>query len=314
MSEEYKVVCLAGGVGGAKLAEGLAQIVPPEQLHIIVNTGDDFQHAGLNISPDLDTVMYTLGGVANSETGWGCEGESWNMMEALSTVNGPAWFKLGDKDLATHLTRTYILQTGATLSQVTRHFRAAFKFGPALIPMSDESVPTQIETEDGELLPFQDWFVRKSWEPVVKNVVLPENGRLSPTAAHALQNADIVLIAPSNPFVSIDPILNMYPARAMVEDLPRAVVAVSPIIGGQAVKGPLGKMMTDWGMDVSATAVANHYGDLIDGFVYDSADEKPFTAEMPSLATNTLMKNSADRAAVAQQALEFAISLAKKKK
>ena len=312
MSEEYKIVCLAGGVGGAKLAEGLAQIVPPEQLSIIVNTGDDFQHGGLNISPDLDTVMYTLGGVANSETGWGREGETWNMMETLSTVNGPAWFKLGDRDLATHLTRTYIMSVGGTLSQVTRHFRAAFKFRPALIPMSDAPVPTQIETEDGELLAFQDWFVRKSWEPVVKNVVLPENGRLSPTAARALQNADIVLIAPSNPFVSIDPILNMYPARAMVEDLPRAVVAVSPIIGGQAVKGPLGKMMTDWGMDVSATAVANHYGDLIDGFVYDSADEKPFTGDMPSLVTNTLMKSSEDRATVARQVLDFAISLTKK--
>ena len=309
MSNEYKVVCLAGGVGGAKLAEGLAQIVPPEQLSIIVNTGDDFQHAGLYISPDLDTVMYTLGGVANQETGWGREGETWNMMETLATVNGPYWFKLGDKDLATHLTRSYILGVGATLSQVTRHFRAAFKFKPALIPMSDDPVPTKIETEDGELLPFQDWFVRKSWKPVVKKVVLPEDGRLSPTAVTALQNADIVLIAPSNPFVSIDPILNMYPARAMVEDLPRVVVAVSPIVGGEAVKGPLGKMMTDWGMEVSATAVANHYGNLIDGFVYDSSDKTPFTADMPAHATNTLMKNSEDRAAVAQQVLDFAISL-----
>lgn len=312
MSNSFKVVCLAGGVGGAKLAEGLAQIMPPEQLSIIVNTGDDFEHGGLHISPDLDTVMYTLAGVANSETGWGREGETWNMMETLSTMNGPDWFKLGDRDLATHLTRTFILRTGATLSQVTRHFRVALKFKPTLIPMSDGVVPTQIETEEGEILAFQDWFVRKLWKPVVKNVVLPENGRLSPPAAQALQNADIVLIAPSNPFVSIDPILNMYPARAMIEDLPRAVVAVSPIIGGQAVKGPLGKMMTDWGMEVSATAVANHYGDLIDGFVYDSADQKPFTAQMPSLAANTLMKNSEDRAAVAQQVLDFAISLTEK--
>ncbi len=312
MDTEYKIVCLAGGVGGAKLAEGLARIVPPEQLSIIVNTGDDFQHAGLYISPDLDTVMYTLGGVANTETGWGRAGETWNMLETLSTVNGPAWFKLGDKDLATHLTRTYIMSVGGTLSQVTRHFRAAFKFKPALIPMSDDPVPTNIETEKGDILPFQEWFVRKSWKPVVKNVLLPEDGRLSPTAAQALQNADIVLIAPSNPFVSIDPILNMYPARAMVEDLPRAVVAVSPLIGGEAVKGPLGKMMADWGMEVSATAVANHYGDLIDGFVYDSSDEMPFTADMPAHATNTLMQNSESRASVAQEVLKFAISLIKR--
>lgn len=311
MSDDFKIVCLAGGVGGAKLAEGLAQIVSPEQLRIIVNTGDDFQHGGLHISPDLDTVMYTLAGVANSKTGWGREGESWNMMETLSAINGPDWFRLGDKDLATHLTRTYIMNNGGTLSHVMRHFRTAFQFKPTLIPMSDGLVPTQIETEDGEVLAFQDWFVRKSWKPMVKNVILPENGRLSPPAARALQNADIVLIAPSNPFVSIDPILNMYPARAMIEDLPRAVVAVSPIIGGQAVKGPLGKMMTDWGMDVSATTVANHYGDLIDGFVYDSADQTKFTADMPSLATNTFMKNSEDRAMVARQVLDFAINLTK---
>ncbi|MEJ2746623.1 MAG: 2-phospho-L-lactate transferase [Anaerolineae bacterium] len=306
----YKIVCLAGGVGGAKLADGLAQIVPPENLTVIVNTGDDFEHLGLTICPDLDTVMYTLGGVANPETGWGRAGESWRTMEAVGQLGGPDWFGLGDLDLATHLVRTQMLQDGESLTAVTRHLCHHFNIQPAVLPMSDQPAPTLIETDDGTL-PFQVWFVKERWQPPVKQVVLPDDIRATPAVLNALENADLVLIAPSNPFVSVAPILNVYPIRAMLEDIPQAVVAVTPIIGGQAVKGPAAKMMAEMHLPVTARAVAEYYGDLIDGFVYDEQDAGLLDGlDVAQRCVDTWMRSPDDRARLAQDALNFAVQLA----
>lgn len=300
------IVCLAGGVGGAKLADGLAQIVPPDRLTIIVNTGDDFQHLGLTICPDLDTVTYTLGGVANSQTGWGRLGESWVTVEEVKRLGGPDWFSLGDLDLATHLVRSQHLAEGETLTAVTRHLCHQFGIQANVLPMSDQPAPTMIDTAAG-LLPFQTWFVKERWQPVVQEVQLPADVRATPQVMHALEQADFVIIAPSNPFVSVDPILNVYPIREMVMDLPRAVVAVTPIIGGKAVKGPAAKMMAEMNLPVSAAAVAAYYGELIDGFVLDQQDAAQHDDfDCAVLERDTIMKDGDDRLRLTAEVLQFA--------
>ncbi len=305
------IVCLAGGVGGAKLADGLTQIVPPERLTIIVNTGDDFSHWGLTICPDLDTVLYTLAGVANPETGWGRAGESWRVLDEVAQLGGPDWFRLGDLDLGLHLTRRHWLHEGKSLTAVTRHLRQQFNVQCELLPMSDQPAPTLIETAD-EMLSFQTWFVRERWQPAVKKVHLPDDVRATPQVMPKLETADIVLIAPSNPFVSIDPILNVYPIREMVTDLPQAVIAVSPIVGGRAVKGPAAKLMQEMGLPVTAQAVADYYGDLLDGFVYDQQDPPgSVTAEgLQTLRLDTIMPTATERRRVAEQVLGFGQTVA----
>lgn len=305
-----KIVCLAGGVGGAKLADGLAQIVPPENLTIIVNTGDDFTHLGLTICPDLDTVLYQLAGVANEVTGWGRAGESWRVMAEVARLDAPDWFRLGDLDLATHLLRTHLLGEGESLTAVTQHLCRQFNIQPTVLPMSNQAAPTMIES-NGRVYPFQEWFVREQWQPPVSRIILPDDVRAPAAVSLALERAHIVIIAPSNPFVSIDPILNVYPIREMVMDVPRAVVAVSPIVGGTAVKGPAAKMMREMGLAVSPTAVAQHYGNLLDGFIYDQQDKGQMDgADISTLCTNTMMYNQADRRQLAQGALNFASQLA----
>ena len=307
---KFKIVCLAGGVGGAKLADGLAQITPPQNLTIIVNTGDDFEHCGLTICPDLDTVLYTLAGAANPETGWGRADESWRTMAEVGRLGGPDWFRLGDLDLATHLTRTQMLKEGESLTAVTGHLCCQFLVQPDLLPMSDQPAPTLIASGE-ERLPFQTWFVKERWQPPVRQVVLPEDVRATPAVMKALEYADLILIAPSNPFVSIDPILNVYPIRAMMMDLPQAVIAVTPIIGGQAVKGPAAKMMAEMNMPITARAVAEYYGDLIDGFVYDQRDAGALeSVDVAQLCVDTLMHSPANRARLAHDVLTFAINLA----
>lgn len=302
----HKIVCLAGGVGGAKLAAGLAHIVPPQNLTIIVNTGDDFQHLGLTVCPDLDTVVYTLAGLANAELGWGRGGESWRAMETVAQLGGPDWFRLGDLDLGLHLTRTHLLQQGQTLTAVTRHLCHQLHIQPTVLPMSDQPAPTLIES-DGRVYPFQNWFVQERWQPPVRRVVLPENVMATYAVSRALETADIVIVAPSNPFVSIDPILNVYPIRSMLEDLPQVVVAVSPIVGGQAIKGPAAKMMGELGLEVSATAVAEHYGDLVDLFIYDQQDEGQLRWEGgTAVCLDTMMGDSDGRVRVAQAVLAAA--------
>ena len=309
-SPSPRVVCLAGGVGGARLADGLARVLPPDRLTIVVNTGDDFRHLGLTICPDLDTVTYTLAGAGNDETGWGRAGESRRALDEVARLGGPAWFGLGDLDLATHLTRSAWLDEGESLTAVTRRLCTGFGVAPAVLPMCDQPAPTLIVTDGGEVLPFQTWFVRERWQPAVRRVALPDDARATPAVIRALEAADVVLIAPSNPFVSIDPILNVYPIRALLEDVPRAVVAVSPIIAGQALKGPAAKMMGELGLEPSAAAVAAYYGHLIDGFVYDQQDAGMAADDgLALLCTDTVMSGAAGRERLAREVLGFAVEL-----
>ena len=315
-TDNLKIVVLAGGVGGAKLADGVAQIVPPENLTVIVNTGDDFQHLGLTICPDLDTVMYTLAGVDNPVTGWGREGESWRTMTEVGRLGGPGWFKLGDLDLSTHLVRRHFLDQGCSLTEATLHLCRQFGLKVDVLPMSDQPAPTMIASDEG-LLSFQSWFVERQWQPAVQAIHLPENVKATSQVVSALENADLILIAPSNPFVSINPILNVYPIQTMVADLPKLVVAVSPIIAGKAVKGPAAKMMGEMGMEVSSGAVAGYYGDLVDVFVFDERDSALLNQEgglksLVEFQTDTLMQNRNDRSRLARQIIEFSLELLQK--
>ena len=303
------VVALAGGVGGAKLAHGLALILPTDQLTVIVNTGDDFTHLGMRICPDLDTVCYTLAGLANPLTGWGRDGESWRVMENLSRLGGPGWFNLGDQDLATHLERTRRLNDGARLSEVTRAFCRAWGIGPEVLPMSDEPVSTWVETSDAGSLPFQDYFVRLQCAPVVTGFVFRdvEKAAPAPGVLAAIQRADVVVICPSNPWVSIGPIMSISAIREKIEE--KFVVAVSPIVGGKAIKGPAAKMYAELGIEPSALAVADQYRSFINGFVYDQVDEAQASMinalGMQTLVTDTVMKTVDDRRRLADEILLF---------
>ncbi len=308
-----KIVALAGGVGGAKLAHGLAQILPPEDLTIIVNTGDDFEHFGLYICPDLDTVCYTLAGLANPETGWGRVEESWNAMANLKRLGAPDWFNLGDQDIATHLERTRRLKEGQSLSRITRDFCAAWGIKHTVLPMSDQPVRTVVETEEGDLS-FQEYFVHRRCQPRVKGFRFEGVDSAEPAsgAREAIQSADAVVLCPSNPWVSIDPILAVLspPQMSTFGEGPGVGsgvrVAVSPIIGGQAVKGPAAKMFRELGIEPSALAVAEHYENLLTGIVVDSADsEIAKRIKIPTLVTNTIMNSPADRARLARETLEF---------
>jgi LPPG:FO 2-phospho-L-lactate transferase len=305
--ETLKIVLLVGGVGGAKLADGFARLVAPENLTIIVNTGDDFSHMGLHISPDVDTVMYSLAGVANPDTGWGRIGESWRTMAEVGRLGGPDWFRLGDLDLAMHLTRSHLLANGRSLTEAIEYLCRRFGVTTTILPMSDQPAPTMVETDEG-LLSFQSWFVERQWQPAVKKIHLPPDVRTTPQVAAALEMADLIAIAPSNPFVSIDPILNVYPIKEMVSDLPEKVIGVSPIIGGRAVKGPAAKMMVEMGMAASPQAVADYYGDLLDIFVYDERDERlPQGSQPVFVQMNTLMNDEDDRLNLAANLLQFAL-------
>ncbi len=300
-------VVLAGGGGGARLVDGLAQIVPPDDLTIIGNTGDDFVHMGLHISPDMDTLLYTLAGVTNQETGWGRAGETWHALDAVRALGGPDWFSLGDIDLGTHLTRTHLLAQGMTLTAVTAQFCAKLGVQPCLLPMADSTVATLIETPDG-MLPFQEWFVKERWQPEVVRVHLPDTARTTRQAATAVEKADVVIIAPSNPFLSIDPILNAYPLQPIIADNCPVVIAVSPIIGGDAVKGPTAKMLRDWNMAVSSATVAAYYSELLTGFIYDIRDAgaMPTRDNLMTVTTDTWMRNRADRVRLARDVVAFA--------
>ena len=299
-----KIVALAGGVGGAKLAHGFAQILPPEDLTVIVNTGGDFEHYGLYICPDLDTVCYTLAGLANPETGWGRAGEAWNAIENARNLGGPGWFNLGDQDLGTHLERTRRLRTGDPLSQVTRDFCKAWGVESTIFPMSYQPVRTMVATEEGELA-FQEYFVHRRCQPRVKSFRFEgvESAEPAPGTREAIRSADAVVICPSNPWVSVDPILQV------LKKIDKPVYAVSPIIGGETVKGPAAKMYRELGIEPSALAVANHYRDLLEGFVFDEQDSELLEGirglNMRMHVTNTLMSSHDDRKKLAMEILEF---------
>ncbi len=307
--EDLRIVVLAGGVGGARMADGFAQLLPPGKLTIIVNTGDDFVHCGLTICPDLDTVLYTLAGIENPETGWGRAGETWLTLEALGQLAGPDWFRLGDLDLATHLARTQMLNDGLTLTRATQVLSDQLRIKQRILPMSDEPAPTLIDSDEG-LLVFQEWFVARGWQPAVKNVVLPQDVKTTAQVAAALETADVVIFAPSNPFVSIDPILNVYPIREMIADIPQLVVAVSPIVGGKAVKGPAAKMMAELGLKSSPGAIAGYYAGLVDLFVYDHQDPESIDIEgLNCYQTDTLMANRDGRRKLALEVLNHILEL-----
>jgi LPPG:FO 2-phospho-L-lactate transferase len=312
---DRKVVALAGGVGGAKLAWGLAQLLPPGRLTVIVNTGDDFEHLGLHISPDLDTVMYTLAGLANPETGWGLRGESWGMMDMLAHYGAPTWFRLGDRDLATHLLRSQWLREGFPLTWITRELCKLLGVRPTLLPMTDAAVRTIVHTDEGAL-PFQHYFVARRWQPAVKSIQFEGVEAAPPThdVVSSLREGDVIVFCPSNPFVSLDPILALPALRRMIAASRAPKVAVSPIVGGQAIKGPAAKMMRELGMDASPVGVAGHYQDLLTGFVLDRQDEalKPtiaFDLGIPTLATDVIMSTDDDRVRLAREVLEFAAPL-----
>jgi LPPG:FO 2-phospho-L-lactate transferase len=301
-----KVAALAGGVGGAKMADGLAQAIPPENLTIIVNTGDDFEHLGLYISPDLDTVCYTLAGFSNAETGWGRQGESFQMLEGLKKLGGPDWFRLGDQDLATHIERTRRMGEGQSLSQLTHAFCQSWGIRHTILPMSNQPIRTLVDTvEEGELA-FQEYFVHRKCAPKVKGFRFAgiEIARPAPGVLDAIEQADAVVICPSNPLVSIDPILALDGILNRLAS--KKVIAVSPIIDGHAVKGPVAKMYTELGIPPSALSVVNHYGNILSAFVLDEVDSKlGFEVSIPTLATNILMKTQSDRRLLAKVVLDF---------
>jgi LPPG:FO 2-phospho-L-lactate transferase len=315
------ILALAGGVGGAKLVHGLARILLPEELTAVVNTGDDFEHLGLKICPDLDTVMYTLAGAANPQTGWGLDSESWRFMEALERLGGETWFRLGDQDLATHVRRTRMLAAGETLSAVTAALCSAFGVRHRLVPMSDQRVSTVVATAEGEL-PFQDYFVRRHCEPVLQSLRFdgaakahPSGGFLQALAAPQLR---AVVICPSNPYLSIDPLLAVTGVREALQQARVPVIAVSPIVGGEAIKGPAAKIMRELGHEACALEVARHYGALLDGFVLDHADAASAAGVealgIAPLVTGTVMRSDADREQLGRDVLAFAARLASRRR
>jgi LPPG:FO 2-phospho-L-lactate transferase len=312
MKSEVKsghVVALCGGVGGAKLALGLYRVLDPDQLSVIVNTGDDFDHLGLHISPDLDTVVYTLGGIADRNRGWGRAAETWNFMDALGRLGGETWFQLGDRDLATHVTRTQWLRDGGTLSEFASQTASMLGISARIMPMSDDRVRTIVETAEGDL-PFQHYFVRRRCEPAVKRIRFENAAKAAPApdVLELLSHPEVraIVICPSNPYLSIDPILAI-PAirRALASTAP--VIAVSPIISGQAVKGPTAKIMHELAIVVNTQAIATHYRGLIDALVIDEADAADRAkADVPIMTTFTMMKTLEDRERLARDVISFA--------
>ncbi|MCK9284594.1 MAG: 2-phospho-L-lactate transferase [Rhodocyclaceae bacterium] len=323
---ERKVLALSGGVGGAKLALGLSKILTPAQLTIVANTGDDFEHLGLPISPDLDTVMYTLAGRNNQEQGWGLADETWQAMEMLRNYAAPTWFQLGDKDIATHLVRRQMLAEGKTLSEVSAHLCRQLGVEHCLLPMSDDPVQTWVDTDAGEL-PFQTYFVGERCRPTARGFRFAGIATAQPQPGFMTRLADpqlsAIVICPSNPFVSVDPILQLAGVRAAMAQSAAPVIAVSPIVAGAAIKGPTAKMMAEAQMPVSALGVAEHYGAradgaLLDGFVIDEADaDQVQDIERLGIAvhaTKTVMHSLQDRIDLARSTLEFALDLAARRK
>ena len=310
------ILALAGGVGGAKLARGLADVLAPGRLTVAVNTGDDFEHIGLPISPDLDTVMYTLAGRANLETGWGVADETWSFMEAVGDLGGETWFRLGDRDLATHIMRRRMLDRGETLSEATDALTGALGIRHRIAPMSDRPVRTVVETDEGAL-PFQEYFVKRRCEPRVRAFRFEgiETALPSPPLAAALADPDLeaVVICPSNPYVSVAPIVGIPAVAEFIDTREVPVVAVSPIVGGSAIKGPAAKMMAELGSETSALGIARHYGAQIDGIVIDEIDAGLAT-EIGALGiavhvAPTVMRTEDDSRALARETLDFATGL-----
>lgn len=318
-----KVVALSGGVGGARLVVGLSQVLATKDLTVIVNTGDDFEHWGLWISPDLDTVMYTIAGLSPIERGWGLEGETFDTLDRVRALGGEDWFQLGDRDLATHLVRTTALRKGASLTNVTAQLCSRYSVETTLLPMSDDPCPTTIDTVSEGVLPFQEWLVGRRGLPAVRRVIYaggPDGPQPSASTAalRAIKSADVVVITPSNPYVSIDTILSRPGLRQAVGAKP--VIAVSPLVGGKPVKGPLDTMIRDLeGREANVWAIIDHYSDLLSGIVVQHGDapgidetgsnDAPHTRDIPVFETDTIMSSRAASAELARHVLAFAEGL-----
>lgn len=307
-SDNPNIVLFVGGVGGAKLAYGMAKILPPERLTIIVNTGDDFYLYGLKICPDIDTITYTLADVVNRENGWGLENDTFVTLETLQRFGDDTWFRLGDKDLATHLLRTRMLNEHKSLTEITETIASQLGVSHPILPMTDSVMPTVVETAELGLMDFQSYFVRHRWQPHVTRIfsqIQPET-TLPETARNAIEQADAIVFGPSNPWLSINPILSVPGLRDMIisKDGPR--VAITPVIQGQAVKGPTAKIMQELGYEVTPHAVAAFYGETINGFVIDKRDDaRTISSELQVTTADTLMDTNDKRIALAQHVLNW---------
>ncbi|WP_018991341.1 2-phospho-L-lactate transferase [Aromatoleum toluclasticum] len=304
------ILALSGGVGGAKLADGLMHALDDARLTVVVNTGDDFTHLGLHVSPDVDTALYTLGGVANPETGWGRRDETWTFMDALASLGGETWFRLGDGDLATHVERTRRLAAGETLSAITADFARRLGIEADIVPMSDQPLRTHVHTDEG-IFDFQDYFVRHQCRPVTRSIEFAQGNdvRPSPAVLAALTDdaLEAIVICPSNPYLSIAPILAVPGLRDALRATGVPIVAVSPLVGGTAVKGPTAKIMAELGVPVGAEQIVRYYGDLLDGFVLDVRDAHlQERIALPVHVTDTLMRTPQDRVRVARETVDFA--------
>ena len=300
-----KILAITGGVGGAKLALGLSKILTPDELLFLVNTGDDFQHLGLEISPDLDSLLYALSGKNNPELGWGRANETWACISELEELGADSWFRLGDRDLALHLVRTQMLNQGATLQKVADRLSESLGIDHRIAPMSNDKISTTVNTPNGKLA-FQEYFVREQCEPAVIDFDFEgiENSKPNPVVMSWLDECDGIIICPSNPYVSVDTILSVPKYRDAFQSKP--VIAVSPIVGGLAIKGPAAKMMKELGVPPTPIAVAKHYGSLLSGFVLDQTDhEQAKDIPIPSIVTQTIMLTLQDRIALAEQCVRF---------
>lgn len=302
------IVVLSGGTGGAKFVRGLAAVVPARELTVIVNTGDDLTWWGLHVSPDLDSITYALAGILDRERGWGVEGDTFHCLETMRRMGAPAWFQLGDLDLATHLRRTELLGEGRTLSEVTSEIALTLGIDTRILPMSDYQVETRVLTAEGELS-FQEYFVRERYQPTARGVCFAgaDQARPAPGVLEAIARAEAIVIAPSNPVTSIGPILAVPGIREALAQTAAPVAAISPIIGGAAVSGPAGELMKTRGLPVSIAGVARCYADFLDVLIADERD-LAFGAQVEGIAvryTNTLMKSEADQTALARSVLGF---------
>ena len=308
--ENSKVLALAGGVGGAKLALGLRDILDEESLAIVVNTGDDEEFFGLHVSPDLDTVMYTLGGSANPDTGWVISGETFRSLNRLRQYGVDTWFNLGDLDMATHIRRTQLLGQGNTLSEVTNSLCSSLGIAHSIFPMTDDTLKTIVITEFSEMS-FQEYFVKNRCDPRVISLRFDSPSECSPSPGFvtALNESDLLVFCPSNPFLSVDPILAVTGVRKKIENFRGARIAVSPIVGGEAIKGPAGKILRELGHEVSCVGVAKRYIDLCDAFIIDNVDaDLASTIEklgMRVVVTNTIMNNDQEKRTLAREILSL---------
>lgn len=309
-----RIVALCGGIGGAKLALGLSRVVPADMLSIIVNVGDDFRHFGVHVSPDIDTVCYTLAGVADQKQGWGRAGESWRFMDMVRQLGGETWFSLGDTDLATSAIRTARLDAGHRLTDVTRDIARALGIAPAILPATDDPLRTVMHTDEGAL-PFQRYFVGRRCEPRVDAISFEgaETSRPSPEVVAALSGEPLgaVVLCPSNPFLSIDPILAIGGMRALLAGVNAPVVAVSPLVGGVAVKGPMAKVMRELGLETTQQSIADHYAAFLDVLVVDEVDASAEIAGPRVRVARTVMQSLDDRVALARDVLNIARSTGK---